>query len=146
MSFALVLPRRPPSGNKPPNRKFQDALREKATAGFGAGPQLVGDLFTRITWFHSKKTTQDVDNIAKNIHDALKGIRFGDDVQIVQCLTCKIDAAREFVIVDHTVPAGIFDELYSLLADGSDHILCIDVGPTTSSRVVFGPIDGGFSL
>ena len=47
---------------------------------------------------------QDVDNIAKNIHDALKGVLFADDVQIVQCLTRKIDATREFLIVEETVP------------------------------------------
>jgi hypothetical protein len=146
MSFVLLMPRRPPSGNKPPNRRFQEALRAAAQARVGTQPLLEGNLFSRITWFHREKTTQDVDNLAKNIHDALKGIVFRDDVQIVQCLTGKIDATQPFAVAERTGPAAVIAQLYSLLSGEHEHVLCIEIGPVSHSRVVFGPIDGGTPL
>jgi Endodeoxyribonuclease RusA len=144
MSFVLLLTRQPPSGNKPPNRKFQEAVRAAAQAKLGPVPFLEGDLFSRITWFHREKTTQDVDNIAKNIHDALKGVLFGDDVQIVLCLTRKIDATKDYVIEKETLPDQILDELNLMLGGEHLHVLCVEVGSVTSSRVVFGAIDESY--
>jgi Endodeoxyribonuclease RusA len=145
MNFTLLITRRPPSGNKPPNRKFQEALRAEALSRLGSGPRLEGELYSRITWFYRESTTQDVDNIAKNIHDALKGVLFADDVQIVQCLTRKVDATREFLIVEETVPDEVLDELNETLGREHLHVLCLEVGQVTTNRVVFGAIDEGYS-
>jgi hypothetical protein len=145
MNFTLLITRRPPSGNKPPNRKFQEALRAEAQARLGDGSRLEGELYSRITWFYRESTTQDVDNIAKNIHDALKGVPFADDVQIVQCLTRKVDATGEFLIVEETVPDDVLDELNVTLGREHLHVLCLEVGQFTTNRVVFGAIDEGYS-
>jgi Endodeoxyribonuclease RusA len=145
MTFTLVFPRRPPSGNKGPNRKFQAALRLAATARLAGGGLLGGDLYCRITWFHAVKTTQDVDNIAKNILDSLKGVVFADDRAIVQCLATRIDTRRDYTIVPNAAFADVIDELIDALAQGHVHVLYIEAGPVTAQRAVFGPIDGGES-
>jgi hypothetical protein len=144
MAFAVVVARRPPSGSKGRNRKFQEALGAHAQTVWGTQPRLTGDLYTRIVWFCRAATTQDVDNIAKNVLDALKGVVFDDDVSIVQCLSCKVDLRRDYVVSDKNLPAESYDELLRLLADPNlKDVLYIEVGPVPGQKAVFGLIDGG---
>ncbi len=100
-----------------------------------------GDLYIRIVWLHRRPTTQDVDNIAKNILDALKGVVFADDVAVVQCLTCKVDTGQEYVLVEEDADLTVWDELNVLLAQERDHVLYMEVGIVPARRIRFGPID-----
>jgi hypothetical protein len=145
MNFTLLITRRPPSGNKPPNRRFQEVLRAEAQSRLGSSPRLEGELYSRITWFYRESTTQDVDNIAKNIHDGLKGVLFADDVQIVQCLTQKIEATKGYTIAEETLPDATLRELNLKLGQEHPHLLSVEVGPVTSRRVTFGTIDKDYS-
>jgi hypothetical protein len=142
MVFSMVVSRRPPSSNRGPNVRFQAALRAEAHSRRGEGV-MTGDLYSRITWFHARPTTQDVDNIAKNVHDSLVGVVFEDDVQIVQSLASKVDTRRDYEIDDRGVSSEIFEELITLLAGNHENLLYVEIGAIVSNRVMFGPIDGG---
>ncbi len=146
MSFAMVVARRPVSIEAKSKGLFQTELRREAAAMWGSTPKLDGDLYIRIVWVHADKTTQDVDNVAKRILDALKGIVYDDDHRIVKCLTEKIWASDEFVLAPEHRPIKIVNRRlekmlyrYPPLPD----VLYIEVGQVTSRRFVFGPIDGG---
>jgi Holliday junction resolvase RusA-like endonuclease len=78
MTFAMVLPRRPISAKGRLNEKYHEAIHAEAQQRHGGKEMLKGELYCRISWFHKEATTQDVDNIAKRIIDALKGVVFPD--------------------------------------------------------------------
>ncbi|HEU4752881.1 MAG TPA: hypothetical protein VFU47_07205, partial [Armatimonadota bacterium] len=63
MTFAMVARRRPPSAQKGPNLRFQEALRELARDAWLGQNLLSGALYARIVWFHSVPKGGDVDNI-----------------------------------------------------------------------------------
>jgi len=138
MVFALIFPRRPPSGS---NKKFQAALAEAARAVF-VSAKLTGDLYCRLVYFHAIPTGQDVDNIVKSILDALKGVVFEDDLAVVQCLACKIDTQRPYQIAKDAAPVGVLEELGGRLDEKPDHCLYLEVGQCSTQQVFFGPIDG----
>lgn len=120
-AFTLVLPRRPPSLGSGGKHLFQKALRDEAERRFAGQEPLRGDLYVRIVWFHREPTTQDVDNIAKNILDALKGVVFSDDVVVVQCLIRKIHTAARYDLDDRGAPVGVMDDITARLVAGPDH-------------------------
>jgi hypothetical protein len=45
MTFAMLLPKRPVSGNKPPNRLFTEEVRAKAASVYGGKDLLRGRLY-----------------------------------------------------------------------------------------------------
>ncbi len=143
MAFALVLPRRPLSQGAGGRGSFQEAVREAARRKFAGQEPLQGNLYARILWFHRQPTTQDVDNVVKNILDALKGVVYGDDVSIVQCIASKIDIARGYEIEDRYAPEEAFEELLSMLSQAWPDVLYIEIGTVSTIRVTFGPVDGG---
>jgi Holliday junction resolvase RusA-like endonuclease len=111
MPFSLVVPKRPPSSNKGKKATFQDTLNKAAISKYHSQTPMDGRLYCRLVWFHSKPTTQDIDNIPKNILDSLKGVIFRDDVAVVRCLLAKINSADDFEI-DQT---GIDEDSYNSL-------------------------------
>ena len=105
-------------------------------------------MYGRIIWLRRHEVSIDVDNIAKPILDALKGVVFEDDALISQCLVTRIDinAKPDFTIVDAGAPGQSYQELIDLLADIQvDDILYVEIGSTDLQRLVFGIIDGGAS-
>ncbi len=141
MTFAMVVPRRPASGNKP-NPLFQEHIRECAQTVFDGQSVLEGSLYARVAWFHGVPTTQDVDNIPKPIMDALKGVVFRDDFTIVQILACRVDTTRDCVISYLGRHVEAESELRRLLASDAKHVLYIEAGQAANARVSFGPIEG----
>jgi len=140
--FVLVSARRPASLGSQGRRLFQADFRAEAAEQFAGREPLRGDLYVRIVWFHRRPTTQDVDNIAKNILDALKSIAFADDVAVVQCLTYKVDTSRPYTLIEEDAPdPAMLDELNALLAQEQKHVLYIEVGIVPVRRIRFGPID-----
>lgn len=143
MTFAMVVPRRPPSLRAGGKHLFQEALRNQATAVMDGRTVLTGDLYSRILWFHRKPAAQDVDNILKNIHDSLKGVVYRDDSAIVQCLAQRIDLLQDYDIDDSDIARELFRELNALLTGNESNILYVEVGSVPSQNVIFGRIDGG---
>ena len=117
-------------------------MRAEAARRFAGREPLRGELYVRIVWFHRRPTTQDVDNIAKNILDALKGVVFADDVDVTQCLAYKVNTGLDYTIVERGAPdTAVLDELNDLLEE--DHVLYVEVGSASARQVHFGPVDGG---
>jgi len=146
MSFAMVLAQRPLSSAGEAKHSYMDSLARAARANWRDTPRLDGPLYIRIVWVYADKTTQDVDNIAKRILDALKGIVYDDDHSVVKCLTEKISAAENYTLAAENRPEpavnGRLEEMLFEVPPLPD-VLYIEVGPVTSRRFVFGPIDGG---
>ena len=95
-TFTMVVSERPVSANKGLKPRYADKLRKAAK---DRSPTIQpGPLYARILWFHKHRTTLDVDNIAKRILDALKGIVFVDDADVSHCLAARIDATIDYVL------------------------------------------------
>jgi hypothetical protein len=143
MTFTLAIRRRPPSASKGLNRKFQAALRQAVQTRFGKQDLMTGDLYCRIVWFHNEDVTQDVDNIAKQIVDPLKGVVFADDLTIAQCLISRIDARRDHDFDKDPAYTEVVTQLKQLLNQAPKHLLYIEVGVIPSQQIIFGTIDKG---
>jgi hypothetical protein len=141
VSFAMVLPERPISLEARFRERYQARLRARALQSLGAGHQLTGNLYVRILWLHRLPTNQDIDNIAKRILDALKGVAFPDDGIVVSCLTRKLLYSAQPISLPSRpdVPQHVFEQLIELLGQDEPHILYIEAGQFASSQIVFGP-------
>jgi Holliday junction resolvase RusA-like endonuclease len=137
--IAFVAPLRPPS-LKRSNVKFQESLRTRAFPSLTGVSPLEGRLYARITWFHRGATSQDVDNIAKNILDALKGVCYLDDSQITTCFIRKARIDLEMVELRLPDPvSSVVSELLRLLNDDSVRdVLYLELGPIEDETVYFG--------
>ena len=69
-----------------------------------------GHIAVNITYLHLDHDI-DVDNMAKPILDALKGVVYGDDSQVTDLLCRKRDIGRQLRVV--RPPPGLFDYLGS---------------------------------
>jgi hypothetical protein len=100
-----------------------------------------GPPYARIVWFQPRLAHGDVDNIAKRILDALKGIVFQDDDEIVWCLTQKtVTSSRSFAIDASDAPSDrILADLETLIGSGQ-HALYIEIGPVTDLTISLGPV------
>jgi Holliday junction resolvase RusA-like endonuclease len=141
MRVTFVVPLKPPSSNKGVKSRFAAAVREAAALAQGQTPLPPGPLYTRITGFHHVATTQDVDSIAKRIHDALIGIVYEDDFQVVQTLLSRIDCREIYELSTRGAPEDVLAELVELLEDQAPHILYVEVGLVPRDPLVgFGPL------
>jgi Holliday junction resolvase RusA-like endonuclease len=92
-----------------------------------AAPVAAGDISIAIIYFYRTATNIDVDNIAKVIIDALKGIVLADDSIVTQAILRKTDQAETAEIDAST---GVLerhfgvtkDFVYVVVADGPDHM------------------------
>jgi hypothetical protein len=142
MTFAMVVPARPISLDARFKDRFQARLQAKALQSFVGQQRLGGDLYIRILWLHRQPTIQDIDNIAKRIVDALKGVIYDDDNVIVSCLTRKLLYTSDTVIQSSHEDAlqEAVEELIELMGLDEPHILYVEVGPAESTQINFGPV------
>jgi hypothetical protein len=139
--FAIIVARRPLSSNRAgPTSRYTAAIQRAARAQ-GAG-LFDGPLYARITWFQLQRAQGDIDNIAKMILDALKGIVFHDDDDIVRCLIQKTVADEHGVYAYD--PSSLPSEAAQLdlqrILPEEDHVLYIEVGSVTNPLLSFGPV------
>jgi len=79
--------------------------------------------------------------MVKRILDALKGIVFHDDDQIVRCLTQKtVTSSRSFSIDVSDVPSEAVQTEILTLMGTERHFLYIEVGAVTDPTISFGPV------
>ena len=144
MTFAMVVALRPLSLGAESKVAYQNRLRREAQSFLRGAPMLDGNLYIRMTWSHNYPTDQDVDNIAKRILDALKGIVYADDNPVVKCLTEKISRENGVVVLsDQNLPErAVFNKLAALVSQGVPDILYIEVGQVALQQLNFGPIEG----
>jgi hypothetical protein len=113
----------------------------QTTARAHTSQMLDGPLYVRIIWFQSRFAAGDVDNLAKRILDALKGIVFQDDGDIVRYLTQKaVTSSHSFLMVPSEAPTEVAQAELDTLVGNEEHVLYIEVGPVTNSRISFGPV------
>ncbi len=141
MTMALCLPFKPRSLNAKRGENYHTAIA-KATSERFSGSPLETPLYSRIIWFH-KYVSQggDVDNIAKRIHDALKGVLFVDDGVITHSLAVRVDASEVYEIIDDPNNPDPASELLSMLARSEYRdVLYIEIGAQLDSKTRLGPI------
>lgn len=145
MGFTMIIPRRPISVGSGGREKFQLALQAAALPLVAKAPLFdEGPLYARLIWFHSYRTAQDVDNIAKRVFDALAGVVYTDDSQLDKVVLEKLEyPSEQFSFADRTMPAGAFGALIQMLGDRLEDIIYVEVDVLQSRRIVFGPIDRG---
>jgi Holliday junction resolvase RusA-like endonuclease len=146
MPFSVIIQRRPISSNRSPHKNYTADLQAHAQQQFREQPLLSGDLYARIIWFYNgqaRRTEADVDNIAKWILDALKGVVYHDDRQVVKCVIEKVDKTGVYRLSHSTLASSSFGELAALLGNlYVPHILSIEIDQLHSRLITFGPIDG----
>lgn len=139
MRCIMLFVERPRSLQAEHKQGYQARLQEQARTSMATNQLLAGELYARIAWFHSEKTKTDIDNIVKSILDALNGVVYADDYQIVKCLSERVDTTKDFAL---SASAEVYQELVALLGNEQiKHIVYIEVGQLSSRRIVFGPID-----
>jgi len=149
VTFAMVVARKPKSLQATNKEGYMAYLGQEAAVYHRGQPKLIGDLYARIVWIHPVKAGPDADNIAKPILDALKGIVFEDDNQIVQCHIEKIFSGpgTSPTISDRNQPATeVYAKLLSLVYQEKPHkpdVLYVEVGPVETQQLTFGPVNGG---
>ena len=143
-AFALSVPLKPVSANAKPqqSRWYTQRLQEGARA---QGLSLLsGPLYVRIVWFHARREHDDIDadNIPKRILDALKGIAFENDDEIVRCLAIKTvaDATGGFAIDPVYVPSSSALGLLQGMLLTERNVLYVEIGTVTDPVVAFGPV------
>ena len=126
---AMVVAMRPHSAQSNRFEKYQETLRANWVSQVGDGDPFGGDeLYVHIVWFHSGEIRMDLDNIAKRILDALKGLAFGDDAAVARCILEKVlYTQREFQIVGNP-PVVTYENLLRLLGEQHPDILYIEAG------------------
>jgi len=141
MIVAFHLHCRPVSLNsKKKNLRYTEQIQAQARSCF-AGQLLSHPLYSRIVWFHKGPSTGDVDNIAKRIHDSLKGVLFLDDGSITHTMTVRVNAAEPVELIgDPDNPAGAQALVDSLGDDTVRDILYIEIGRQTDPKIYLGPL------
>lgn len=72
--------------------RSKQVWRAKVAAAWPLGhPAYVGDVSARLVFFFDSSTDLDVDNIVKPILDALTGLAYADDSQVMNVLAQKRD-------------------------------------------------------
>jgi len=143
MIFAIVLPQPPKSQQAKRKVAYQVHLKSKASAKYANPPVHDTNLYMRIIWFTRNKGGPDVDNIVKPIFDALEGVVYMNDLQLVQILSTRINLGESYMISNTNILPSLYSELENTINKGYNHILYIEIGRMTGQQAVFGPIDGG---
>lgn len=144
MHFTMAIAERPKSLGAEPKRKqwYQERVRAQARAHLSNDMLRTDNLYVRIIWFHGEKVQGDTDNIIKPILDALNGVVYADDRQIIKCVSERVDTTKDFTLSEAPASAQVYSELLSLLSDEQiKHVLYVEVGQLASRRIAFGPID-----
>ncbi len=141
MICAFHLACKPRSANKQPKPSYSRLLGEAARSQY-SGPLMTTPLYSRIVWFHKYPSTEgDADNIAKRIHDALKGVLFDDDRLITHTMAVRVDATQQVEIIADPLHPDSAPLLVQSLADPEIRdILYVELGPQGDARVHLGPL------
>jgi hypothetical protein len=138
--FGLVFREQPLSSAASHKQGYIGRVADIARGSMGTRGLLTGPLYVHIVWFHRVRSTGDVDNIAKNIIDAMKQVVYEDDQAIVRCEIERIDARGEAYTFTHrTPPPPAFEALEELLGNEPSHAVYVEVGPAGPREIFLGP-------
>ena len=133
---------RPISANAKSQQSQWYTQRLQAVAMATGQLPLSGPLYARIVWFQLHRSPGDVDNIAKRILDALKGIVIHDDDDIDRCLIQRsiAEADGTFPIDASQIPSRSVLAALQALLNTEEHVLYIEIGRISSQTTGFGPV------
>lgn len=95
-------------------------------------------LYSKVYYFHRKKRPVDTDNLSKPILDALQGIAYRDDSQVVLRTAAKIELEVDtYELVQDGIAPDCYAELIERITSEAD-ILYIEVGELTSFHLSLG--------
>jgi crossover junction endodeoxyribonuclease RusA len=105
-------------GSSDNRRYWQHLIKREAEAAANGRPPAVEDMAFRLAYFYVNAPIGDLDNIVKPIQDALKGIAYVDDRQVVDLVA----SMRRKTIEDH---ASMTATLARGFLGGSDFIYVV---------------------
>ncbi|NPV06955.1 MAG: RusA family crossover junction endodeoxyribonuclease [Anaerolineae bacterium] len=130
----LVESMRPLSGGAKHKRAYQNAVA--AAACQAQVPRLASRrLYSKVYYFHRGRSTIDADNLSKPTLDALTGLAYEDDAQIVLRVAAKIDLDTDnYEFPVNRLGSHQFDKLLMLLssAEARVDVLYVEVGEVGS--------------
>lgn len=122
----FTVPGIPASSGTKYRRHWQQRVRVAAEGARARGFSSWGnapDLSVLLVFFHNGPTSLDVDNVAKPILDALNGIGYDDDGQVVELISRKTPLAPTLSVRDAP------DELLDRIQTGESFVFVDVRGP-----------------
>ncbi len=140
-SIIIIAPIKPLAYKARGKAKYQAALANEAR-NVALAPLLATRLYSKAYYWHRGKATIDADNLSKPILDALKGIVYEDDAQVVLRATARVALESDsYELVQHGIDPERYQRLITLIAE-EPQVLYIEVGELTSFRLNLGSPDG----
>ena len=138
----MISLQKPKSYNSSNKRGYMQGLRECASDQLDGQESLVHsnkNLYSRIYYFHRRKSDIDADNLSKPILDSLKDIIIRDDSQIIWRSAVKIDLSDSVSISNEEIPEKWYTNLIEVIGDEDiENILFIEIGEIEELEVFFG--------
>lgn len=137
--ISLIFPLKPKSLNA--GRKQLRKYRERIIENIGNHPYSLFDKSQKIActiyYFHRKKTEIDADNMGKPLLDALEGIFFEDDSQVIWRLAVRVNALEDFTIENKGMDLDKLDELLDFIST-RDHVIYVELKKIESLLLTVG--------
>lgn len=123
----IITPRKALSQNARGKSKYQDALAEDARKVV-VSPLTSTRLYSKVFYFYRGKADGDADNKSKPILDALRGVVYKDDCQVVLRIVAQIALDVDvYEVVQKGIDPGLYQKLIDLIAQETN-VLYIEVG------------------
>ena len=136
----IIIPRQALAHRAKGRPKYKKSLAEQARSDITVAPLTSARLYSKVYYFHRDKRTVDTDNLSKPILDALQGIAYRDDSQVVLRTAAKIDLKVDtYELIQERIASNQYEKLIGLIASAPD-VLYIEVGELASFRLSLGVI------
>jgi hypothetical protein len=123
----IITAKKALSSNARGRTKYQAALAEEAQ-DISSVPMLGQRLYSKVYYFHHGKSGIDADNLSKPILDALNGIVYRDDSQVVLRTAAKIALDVDtYELIQRGIAPDLYQRLIELITREMD-VLYIEVG------------------
>jgi hypothetical protein len=133
----IIVPRKALSQNARGNPKYRAALAAAAQS-VSSVPLAGGRLYSKVYYFHRGKRGIDADNLSKPVLDALSGIVYQDDSQVMLRIVAKIALDVDaYELIQSGIAPARYRRLIELIAEEPD-ILYVEVGELTMFRLSLG--------
>lgn len=132
--ISFLLKREPRSYNAKSRHKYQADIKKEFDK-LNIKEPLTDILYTRVYYFHKKKTSIDADNLSKPIHDALNG-----DDNLVKYRVCSTIDLRKNEITEidlSNMSSGSYIEFYNAIAT-EENVVYIEIGKFNNKIIELG--------
>lgn len=135
----VIAPRRPLSINAANRAKFKAELARIAHNSV-EGPFTSSQLYCKVWYFYRGPSDVDADNMSKPVLDALEGIVYENDRQVVIRVAAKVSIdVGSYEIAPPVDALDAFDRFTEFLAV-EHHVLYIEIGEIDTLRLAVGVV------